>query len=96
MLARDPQLVMEDLRTEAISDWTARNVYHVVYDTNSLHADAEATEKARREARRDRLARGKSWEDFHRAWSELRPCDEALAYFGSWPEGIREQSLVRI
>jgi hypothetical protein len=49
----------------------------------------EATAAARQPARSERLARGKSWDDFEQDWSRLRPCEEALAYFGSWPEGRR-------
>jgi hypothetical protein len=29
-------------------------------------------------------------------WSKLRPTDEALAFFGSWPEGVRDSPVIRI
>lgn len=95
-LARDPKLVMEDLRTDLTSPWTAENVYHVVYDPQTLTVDEPATERKRAEARAERLRRGKPWEEFQREWSALRPADQALAQFGSWPGGVREQGLVRI
>jgi acetophenone carboxylase len=47
-------------------------------------AETEALRDAEREAR---LARGQSWDDFQSQWSQLRPPEEALAWFGSWPEG---------
>lgn len=95
-LARNPQHVVEDVRSESISSWTARNVHHVVFDDATFVVDLEATEQARTEARSARIARGTSWDVFHETWSAKQPPDEALAYFGSWPEGIREQPLVRV
>lgn len=95
-LARDPELVVRDLRGEAISSWTARNVYRVVFDPARFLVDHEATLAERAKAREERLARGKSWANFHDEWSRLSPAKDALTYFGTWPEGVREQPLVRI
>jgi hypothetical protein len=41
----------------------------------------------RQAERQARLARGKSWDDFMEEWSQLKPPENALAWFGSWPEG---------
>ena len=86
---------MRDLREEQISEWTARNVYHVVFD-DTFTVDLDATARQREAVRVSRIARGKNWDDFQAEWIQLRPSDAALAYFGSWPDGIREQPLVRI
>jgi N-methylhydantoinase B/oxoprolinase/acetone carboxylase alpha subunit len=96
VLVRDPELVVDDLRCAQISAWTAEHIYHVRYDPKTLILDQDGTEHARREARAARLDRGRPWAEFQQAWSQEKPCDEALAYFGSWPDGIREQPLVRI
>ena len=95
VLMREPELVMRDLREEQISEWTARNVYHVVFD-DTFTVDLDATARQREAVRVSRIARGKNWDDFQAEWIQLRPSDAALAYFGSWTDGIREQPLVRI
>ena len=41
VLEREPQAVVNDVRDEIISDWTARNVYHVAYDVATWTADVE-------------------------------------------------------
>jgi N-methylhydantoinase B/oxoprolinase/acetone carboxylase alpha subunit len=96
VLARDPQLVAEDLRADLISEWTVANVYRVVLDPETGIVDEEASAASRQKARSERLARGTSWDQFHEEWNQLRPTDEALAYFGSWPEGHRDEPLMRI
>jgi len=95
-LARDPHLVAADVREEGTSAWAAEHIYAVVYDPETFVVDEEATAMARAKVRADRLARGKRWEEFQEEWQQLRPVPEALTYFGSWPDGIREQPLVRI
>jgi acetophenone carboxylase len=96
VLLRDPAAVMADVRAGLISRWTAENVYAVRFDAETLRLDEEATQRARDEERRRRLARGKTWDAFHAEWSALRPDADALKHFGSWPDGIRETPLVRI
>ena len=87
-LRRDPCSVLEDLRSGLISEWTARKVYRVRYDAETLKLDTAATKRARAAERRARLRRGKPWDEFMAEWSKLKPCEEALAHFGSWPEGV--------
>lgn len=65
----------------------ATNVYKVAYDLESRRADLDETRRLRDAEREARLARGKSWNDFHAEWSEKKPADEILALFGSWPDG---------
>jgi acetophenone carboxylase len=87
VLRRDPHRVLEDLEAGLISDWTVRNVYCVRYDPETLEIDEGATSVARAAERGERLQRGKPWAEFMAEWSAQRPPDEALAHFGSWPEG---------
>ena len=77
---------MADLRAGRISDWVARNVYRVVYDSGSVEADAAATQAARADERRARLQRGRPFDEFIGPWLEGRPPAEELRYYGDWPE----------
>jgi len=86
VLERDPQLVMKDLREESISHWVAQNVYKVVYDPETLIPDLEATERLRAEERENRKKRGRTWDEFQTEWSQKKPKDELLTYFGTWPD----------
>src|SRR5690606_23032780 len=46
ILERDPELVMQDLRENLISDETATELFKVVYDRTTRRFDADATQKA--------------------------------------------------
>jgi len=85
-LERDPAAVLEDLRKNIISEWTARNIYRVAYDAERRKLDAEKTREQRDEERRARLARGKPYAEFERAWSQQSPPKEILQWYGSWPD----------
>ena len=85
-LERDPQHVLEDLRNNIISDWTAQNIYRVVYDPERRKLDVQATNRTREEERRARLARGKSFDEFESEWSKKSPPAEILQWYGSWPD----------
>ncbi len=96
VLERGPRMVMDDLRKEIISHWTAANVYHVAYDPETLEADIEATERLRQQERADRKARGMTWAEFEKEWSQLRPAVEILEYYGSWPDGKKTREIIRL
>jgi N-methylhydantoinase B/oxoprolinase/acetone carboxylase alpha subunit len=85
-LEREPAEVLEDLRKNIISDWTAQNIYRVGYDPERRKLDAEKTRQQRDEERRARLARGKSFDEFHRSWNQQSPPKEILQWYGSWPD----------
>ena len=85
-LERDPEAVLEDLRKCIISDWTAQNTYRVAYDPERRRLDAEKTRQQRIEERRARLARGKSFDEFHLEWNKKSPPKEILQWYGSWPD----------
>lgn len=85
-LERDPEAVMEDLKKNIISDWTAQSIYKIAYDPERRRFDAEKTKQQRQEERKARLVRGLSFGDFEEQWSKKSPPKEALQYYGSWPD----------
>ena len=86
-LDADPQQVVQDVEAETVSDWSARNIYKVASDADTMRVNQKETEVLRQAERQSRLARGKTWDAFIEEWSQLKPPEEALAWFGSWPEG---------
>ncbi len=87
VLERDPELVMRDLRDQAISHRTARDIYKVVYREDNLVADLEATELLRKEEREHRISRATPYEDWIGGWRKRKPPTRVLKYFGFWPHG---------
>jgi N-methylhydantoinase B/oxoprolinase/acetone carboxylase alpha subunit len=88
VLERDPQLVMKDLSEDLMSHENARDIYQVVYDERSLVVDEAATRALRDQYRRQRIARGKPFDQFCKEWVTQEP-PQNLPYFGSW-ENPRE------
>ncbi len=85
-LERDPDAVMQDLRTGIYSHWTAQNVFRVAYDERSLMVDHDRTADLRADERQARRARGKPYTEFLAAWEKLSPPPEILQTYGSWPD----------
>jgi N-methylhydantoinase B/oxoprolinase/acetone carboxylase alpha subunit len=85
-LERDPQELLEDLRKNIISDWTAQNIYRLAYDPERRKLDAGKTREQRDAERLARLARGKPYDEFERDWNKLSPPKEILQWYGSWPD----------
>jgi N-methylhydantoinase B/oxoprolinase/acetone carboxylase alpha subunit len=96
VLERDPGMVMEDLRKEIISHHTAKNVYFVAYDTETFEVDYARTRELRQEERDARKSRGMKWAEFEKEWSQLRPTEEAMDYYGSWPDGNKTREIIRM
>jgi len=96
VLERDPEMVMDDLRKEVISHWTAEKVYHVAYDPVTLEVDYQKTEEMRQKEREERKSRGTTWAEFEKEWSQLRPAEEAMDYYGSWPEAQKTREIIRM
>jgi acetophenone carboxylase len=84
-LEREPESVLKDLRADRVSHFAAREVYRIVYDAETLRLDVAATEALRADSRKARLARAKPFAEFVRTWDSLSPPQEALRYYGSWP-----------
>lgn len=82
-LERDPALVIKDLREGLISEWTARNIYFVDYNPETMLVDEEKTGDLRRDARLARINRGKTWDQF--VTDHVKPSPPVgLLYFGRW------------
>jgi hypothetical protein len=80
---RDPDAVMADLEADYISHWTAREIYFVVCDEQTLAVDADATKAARDGEREARKQRGIPYADFVQDWVTPEP-PQHLPYYGSW------------
>jgi len=83
VLERDPDLVMQDLKQDLISDETAERIFKVVYERGTRRIDRTATALARDTERAARKARGKPFKEFVAAWVKPEPPPD-LPYFGSW------------
>jgi N-methylhydantoinase B/oxoprolinase/acetone carboxylase alpha subunit len=94
-LEREPEAVAADLEKGAISEWVAENIYQVVWDPERRRVDAAATEERRTAERQARLARGRPYAEFEAEWSEKRPPEEILAFYGSWPDAKVLQPVMR-
>lgn len=96
VLERDPAAVMTDVQGEIITESVARDIYRVAFDGKTLVVDGEGTDRLRAQEREDRKARGKRWDEFHQEWSLLRPPDDVLKYYGTWPDGGKNREIIRI
>jgi hypothetical protein len=65
--------------------WAARNVYRIACDENTLRLDAAGTEAMRAETRSERLRRAKPYEEFEKEWRKLRLPEQAIRYYGTYP-----------
>jgi len=83
VLERDPEAVMADVEAGYLSGETAREIYFVVYDPDTLAVDAEATQAARDAERQARLGRGRPYQEFVSQWVTPEP-PAHLPYYGSW------------
>ena len=94
-LDRDPDLVIQDLKDQIISDWSAENVYKLVYDKENMKLDQEGTRLARQAERQARLDRSVSYEDFEKEWQGLKLEDSLLRFYGSWPDAEMVTPIMR-
>jgi acetone carboxylase alpha subunit len=85
VLERDPAMVMKDLEDELVSDWTATNIYHVVYDRETFTIDVAATDRARQSERESRKKRGVPFKEFVAKWVTDAPAAD-LPFYGSWDD----------
>ncbi len=85
VLERDPEAVMTDVRGGLVSLETARSLYKVAFDPETLLVDQAGTERLRQEAFDERKARGVPLEQFEEQWAKLSPPRTALTYYGGYP-----------
>jgi N-methylhydantoinase B/oxoprolinase/acetone carboxylase alpha subunit len=86
VLEREAESVMRDVREGMISADVATNIYKVVYNSETMGVDDQATEALRAEERQSRISRGKSFDDFIGGWLALKPKEQLLKYYGDWPD----------
>ena len=70
-LERDPADVLSDLNKRLISEWTAKNVYHVCTRDGVL--DLNETSKLRNAELQSRLSSGIAYDTFSNTWSKHSP-----------------------
>ncbi len=85
VLERDPAQIARDWTDGIVSKDVIENMYHVVMDYDTGALDQEATDKARADERKARLARAKPFKEFAAEWTQAKP-PENLPYYGSWDD----------
>ncbi len=95
-LEADPESVGEDVINQIISGETAVDIYKVVFDEKAQKVDVEATERLRSAERAARRSRGKPYSAFIKEWEQLKPADEILHAYGSWPDAQPAAPLMRM
>lgn len=96
VMEREPQAVVDDIRANIISEWTATNVYHVAYDAETWTADEEKTAALRKKERENRLQRGIKYEKFEKEWLKQKPPEDQLELYGSWPDAEMINRIIRL
>lgn len=94
-LDRDPDLVVQDLKDQIISDWSAENIYKVAYDKEKLRVDKKETQRLRAEEKKTRLARGKRYGEFENEWMQQKPPEDILKFYGCWPDATVTCAIFR-
>jgi acetone carboxylase alpha subunit len=88
-LERDPEAVVKDAELNRITAKVARDIFAVLYDEETFRIDTEATAALRAQVRKDRLRRGKPYQEFVDEWVTAEPPADLL-YFGSWGDDTEE------
>lgn len=96
VLERDPQSVADDLQKQAITIGVARDVFGVVVDPLRFSVDVDATTARRAVLRQSRRDKAKPYDQWVKNWGTGRPPEQALKWFGTWPEGKPNRDVVRI
>jgi acetophenone carboxylase len=95
-LDRDPELVVKDVKLSLISKWSAENIYHVSYDEERFKVNVSETNDLRARERQSRLERSTPYDEFIDDWLKQSPPEEALKYYGSWPDAEVINPIIRL
>lgn len=87
LLERDPVGVVKDIEEGLMSAEVAARLYKVVFDPATLAIDFDATEQARADERKARIARSVPYAEFVKGWNQPKP-PAHLPYFGCWGDDI--------
>lgn len=85
VLERDPDLVIKDLEENLISHETARRIFFLIYNPETLVLDREGTARARQAERESRKKRGVPFKEFCKKWNQPEP-PAHLPYYGCWDD----------
>ena len=95
VLERDPELVVEDLQLDRISEQVARDIYRISWNPETFVVDVEQTEQLRADERRARIKRSKPYAEFVKEFvTEEPPTD--VPYFGSWGQENNEHLFATV
>ena len=86
VLERDPALVVKDLTDGLITQDVALKIYRVAINPQTGLVDQKKTEQLRTAARKERLRKGKNFDQFIASWRKLSPPKDILHHYGHWPE----------
>jgi acetophenone carboxylase len=95
-LDRDPAHVEIDVVKNLVSHEIAEDIYGVVIDRQTNRIDEAATAAERDAQIAARLQRGRPYDEFESEWSQRKPDDSIMAFFGSWPDGAVTTPLIRM
>lgn len=94
-LERDPKDVLRDLKAKKITEWSATNIYKVALSADGKRIDEEQTQALRDAERQNRLQRGRPYDEFVQEWSQKKPPESILQWFGAWPSGEKVTPIFR-
>ena len=94
-LEREIDSIATDIGLGIITAEAAIRVYKVVWNKEGQCVDKAATEAARREELAARKRRGKPYDEFVKEWSQKRPPDRVIEYYGTWPDARPNKVLMR-
>ena len=92
VIERDPELVVDDLQLDRISEQVATELYGVSWTPETYVVDIEGTKALRAGIRKARLARGKPYAEFVAEFVKPEPPKELL-YYGSWGQEDDEELI---
>ena len=95
VLERDPELVVEDLQLDRISEQVARDIYRISWNPETFVVDVEQTEQLRADERRARIKRSKPYAEFVKEFVTEEPPTDA-PYFGSWGQENNEHLFATV
>jgi acetophenone carboxylase len=58
--------------------------------------DEEKTKQLRLKEKTDRISHSLTWAEFEKEWLKLRPPEEILEYYGSWPDARKTREIIRM
>lgn len=85
VLERDPSAVIKDLEDGIISNYVAKNIYHIEYNEETLALDEEGTNVKREAEKKARLVRAISYQEFEQSWVSNKP-PAHIPWYGTWKD----------